>query len=240
MEPIITIDIGNTRAKYAIFEGDKIVESGTFSIGGGDLRHILNRYPNIKRGILATVRGHVNDIIDQAKPVEIVNLTHKLKLPFKIGTDNASEIGADILASTAVAAVRFKGQNVLVIDAGSCITYQIINAEGVFEGCVISPGIQMRLKAMKEYTALLPLVEVRNDAPLVGTNTISCIQSGVSNGVKAEIEGLINRFSEKYENMIVFVGGGDNNFFDKKLKNKIFADPNLVMEGLRIILDYNS
>ena len=240
MEQIITIDIGNTRAKYAIFEGNSIVENGVFSIDNRELETIIDAHPRLKRGILSTVNGHIDDVKDQAKAIDLKVLTCDLKLPFSIGINNPNEVGADLLAAAAAAFDRFKGNNVLVIDAGSCITYQIMNKEGVFVGGAISPGVQLRLKAMCEHTALLPLVEANYNPSLVGTDTITCIQSGVMNGIRAELSGLIDRYSEIYEDLIIFIGGGDNNFLDKKLENRIFADPNLVMNGLRIILEYNS
>lgn len=240
MEQIITIDIGNTRAKFAIFEGVRMVETNVFSIEDRELEKIICSHPDIRRGILSTVSGHVDEIVEQSKNIDLTILTPDLKLPFTIGVKNPQEVGADLLAAAAAAIDRFKGENVLIIDAGSCITYQILTKEGVFVGGAISPGAKLRLKAMCEYTVLLPLVNAKHSPDLVGNDTISCIQSGVINGIKAELSGLIDRYSEIYENLIIFIGGGDNNFLDKKLENRIFADPNLVMNGLRVILDYNS
>ena len=127
----------------------------------------------------------------------------------------------------------------LVIDAGTCITYDLINSKKEYLGGSISPGIQMRYNALHQFTSQLPLLESVDTAMLTGVNTEESIHSGIINGVFVEIDGIIQRYTNQYPDIKVIVTGGNAKFFDKGLKNTIFAKPNLLMEGLNKILDYN-
>jgi type III pantothenate kinase len=122
---------------------------------------------------------------------------------------------------------------------GSCITYDFLDAQGVYQGGAISPGLLMRFKAMHNFTAKLPLAEPLADVELIGRNTKTSLQSGVMHGVQAEIEGLISRYEANYKDLTVLIGGGDNKYFDKRFKVNIFAGSNLVLEGLNVIVDFN-
>ncbi len=122
---------------------------------------------------------------------------------------------------------------------GTCITYDLLTVEGTYHGGAISPGIAMRLKAMNIFTSRLPLAETDINVPLIGQTTLQSLQSGAINGTRAEIEGLIRMYEEKYPELLVLVGGGDNIYFDSKFKNSIFAASNLVLEGLQAIMEFN-
>jgi type III pantothenate kinase len=148
-------------------------------------------------------------------------------------------LGNDRIALVVGATVHYSGHNVLVIDAGTCITYDFINAEQEYLGGSISPGIRMRYSALHQYTSQLPMLKTEEKAALIGGDTEESIHSGVINGVLAEIDGVIQRYIEQYPDVKVVVTGGNVKLFDKGLKNTIFASPNLLMEGLNKILDYN-
>ena len=127
----------------------------------------------------------------------------------------------------------------LVIDAGSCITYDFVNDKAVYPGGAISPGIEMRYKAVHQYTANLPLLSKRDDIPLIGDSTENAIHLGILNGVICEIEGIIEQYRLKNIKLTVVLTGGDTNFLAKNLKSSIFATPNFLLEGLNSILIHN-
>ena len=139
----------------------------------------------------------------------------------------------------AASVFKFSDKNVLVIDAGSCITYDFIDNKGVYYGGAIAPGIEMRYKSLHTFTDKLPLLDVTYPKQLIGDSTEESIHSGIVNGVLIEIEGVIERYKEKNEELTVVLTGGDTNFLAKRLKNSIFANPNFLLEGLNNILNYN-
>jgi type III pantothenate kinase len=145
----------------------------------------------------------------------------------------------DRLAAAIAGATLYPGSNVLVIQAGTCITYEFINAQGEYIGGAISPGIQMRYKAMNTFTGKLPLIEHKKFDGLIGQTTEESILSGVNNGILAEVDGIINAYKSQYPDLTIILSGGDADFFVKQLKNSIFAVPNIVLKGLNIILDFN-
>jgi len=148
-------------------------------------------------------------------------------------------LGKDRVAAAAAATTIFPGENVLVIDAGTSITYDLITKNGTYLGGGISPGIMMRFKALNTFTGKLPLITEIDDAPLIGNDTPSSIKSGVLNGVLAEVNGIIDSYSNRFDTLKIIISGGDYKYFDKKLKNSIFATPNIVMQGLLEILKIN-
>jgi type III pantothenate kinase len=148
-------------------------------------------------------------------------------------------LGVDRLAGVCGAQQIFPLQHCLVIDAGTCITYDFLDKEGKYYGGGISPGLKMRFQAVHTFTAKLPLVTPKGHVPLIGNSTESCIQSGVVNGVLAELDGIIDQYGKKFEGLRVILCGGDAMFFENQLKASIFASPELVLIGLNSILNYN-
>ena len=240
MNDILTIDIGNTKAKYAVFDDDNIVETNVFNPVSNDLTSLLQRYPTINKGIISSVGGMVQDCIRQLDSLKLIVLNSETKLPFTLTYKEKSKIGADRLALVSAAFAEKPHQNSLVIDLGTCITYDILTADGRHLGGPISPGMQLRFKAMHEHTALLPLCEpTRDELKLVCDDTVECLQSGVQLGVLNEIKEFISLYSLKFNDLNVFISGGDNIFLQNKLKNCIFANSNFMFKGLRFILEYN-
>ncbi len=244
MSLILTIDIGNTRAKYAVFDKENIIKSSTFNPYNNDLKQLTEIFPQIKRCIISSVGGKIEECKKQLQDIEIITLTDNIPLPFKIDY-NKGQVGSDRLVAVASAMREKPNQNCLVIDIGTCITYDIITSDNIYHGGPISPGINLRFKAMNEYTEKLPLIENYQQATsskqyenIICNSTKECLVSGVMNGILYEIEGFIKRFSNIYEMLNVFVIGGDNIFFENKLKNCIFADANFTFKGLRYILNY--
>ena len=240
MNEILTIDIGNTKAKYAVFNGKNIVETDVFNPLSDDLTHLLQRHPNINKGIISSVGGMVQDCLQQLGNLKVIVLNSETKLPFSLTYKEKSKIGADRLALVAAAYAERPHQNSLVIDIGTCITYDILTADDRHLGGPISPGMQLRFKAMHEHTALLPLCEpTRDELKIVCDDTVECLQSGVQLGVLHEIKEFIHLYSLKFNDLGVFITGGDNIFLQNTLNNCNFAGSNFMFNGLRLILEFN-
>ena len=238
MSLILTIDIGNTRAKYAVFDENNIIETSVFNPYTNDLKQLTEKLPDIKRCIISSVGGKIKECTSQLQNIEIITLSSDTRLPFKINYDR-KQVGSDRLVAVASAMMEKPNQNNLVIDIGTCITYDIITADNVYHGGPISPGINLRFKAMNDYTEKLPLCSpTKEELKLICNSTEECLKSGVIFGISNEIEGFIKRFSNIYEMLNVFIIGGDNIFFENQLKNCIFADANFTFKGLRYILNY--
>ena len=240
MNKFLTIDIGNTKAKYAVFNDKNIVETDIFNPVANDLKHLLQRHPDINKGIISSVGGNVNECLKQLNSIKTIVLSSETKLPFTLTYRDKTKIGADRLALVAAAFAERPHQNSLVIDIGTCITYDILTDDNRHIGGPISPGMQLRFKAMHEHTALLPLCEpTLDELTIFCDNTTECLQSGVQLGVLHEIKEFIELYSLKFNDLNVFISGGDNIFLQNKLKNCTFASSNFMFNGLRLILEYN-
>ena len=240
MNDIITIDIGNTKAKYAVFHGKNITESHVFNPLSDDLSRLLQRQPYINKGIISSVGGKTQECLEQLANIPVIVLNSETKLPFTLNHKEKSRIGADRLALVAAAYTQRPHQNSLVIDIGTCITYDILTADNQHISGPISPGMQLRFKAMHEHTALLPLCEPTHDElKILCDDTTECLQSGVQLGILHEIKEFIHLYSLKFNDLGVFISGGDNIFLQNTLKNCNFASSNFMFEGLRLILEYN-
>ena len=239
MDQLIAIDIGNTRSKYAIFEGKEIIASSTFNPYHSDLKQLISEYPNIKKGILSSVGGKVKECLDQLQGIETLTLTGHIPLPFKLGYDNKDTVGSDRLAAIAAVMESKEGQNSLIIDIGTCITYDILTSDNIHLKGPISPGIKLRFASMNEHTEKLPLcTATTNESKYICNTTEESLQSGVIIGIGNEIEGFINTYLNIFKEINVFIIGGDNIFFENRFKNCIFANSNFIFNGLRYILNY--
>ena len=240
MNDILTIDIGNSRAKYAVFHDKSIVETCSFEPESDDLKHLLTKYPYINKGILSSVGGKTKECLAQLQDINMTVFSSATKLPFTLTYKEKTQIGADRLALVAAAFADKPHQNSLVIDMGTCITYDILTADDRHLGGPISPGMNLRFKAMHEHTNLLPLCSPTDDElKIVCDNTKECLQSGVQLGVLHEIKEFISLYSLRFNDLNVFISGGDNIFLQNKLDFCNFASSNFMFNGLRFILEYN-
>ena len=243
MNNILTIDIGNTKAKYAVFHDKNIVETDVFDPSSDKLKRLLEKYPLINKGIISSVGGKIDEClrqIQEVKELKMLVLNSETKLPFSLNYKEKSKIGADRLALVAAAYAERPHQNSLVIDIGTCITYDILTDDDRHLGGPISPGMQLRFKAMHEHTALLPLCKpTRDELKIVCDDTVECLQSGVQLGVLYEIKEFIRLYSLKFNDLNIFITGGDNIFLQNTLNNCNFAGSNFMFNGLRFILEYN-
>jgi type III pantothenate kinase len=236
-------DIGNSRIKVAVSDAKEIIWSTVMeSITIQDLQAISEKY-TIHRGIVSSVRKENEDIFNlfrESVPRCIV-FDENTKLPVKNSYKTPETLGKDRLAAAIGANFLFPDKNILIIDAGTAITYDIITDKAEYLGGNIAPGLSMRFKALNTFTDKLPLFKPREEFTETGTDTENAIISGVQMGILYEIEGYIRHYTSVYpSNLQVVLTGGDSIFFEKRLKNCIFADSNIILLGLNRILEYNS
>ncbi|MFI5219749.1 MAG: type III pantothenate kinase [Bacteroidia bacterium] len=239
----LVIDIGNTLAKIAVFKNKKLqsvvkTESASFK---KKLGRELGR-PEIKSVILSSVIRTKPDLIRliKTKPLFFIRLSHLTPMPIKIKYNTPHTLGNDRIANAVAACNLFPGKNILVIDTGTCLKFDFVDAKKNYLGGSISPGLNMRYKALHFYTQKLPLLSPSKKIVLTGRTTKESILSGVQNGMTQEINGVINQYKKKYKNLIVVLTGGESGFFANHLKNSIFAAPNFTLTGLNEILNYNA
>lgn len=237
----LVADFGNTFRKIARFEGDRQVDLSVFQNITPEqlLQFILDRGP-----FSAAILASVVDLDPQLKEVfsslpAFIELDHTTPVPVHIAYETPATLGRDRIALAVAANTAFPGLHCLVIGAGTCITYDLVTADGTYHGGAISPGITMRLNALHTFTGKLPLVQKQPFDQLVGTNTTSSILSGVVNGVTEEIKGVTGRYRTLYPGIRLILTGGDQEFLVDYIKNDIFAVPEMVLQGLNKILDYN-
>ncbi len=237
----LTIDIGNTRIKYAVFEGDELLfVHQTDKLTGSIMAGLTEKF-SINHVIIADVAEISPDIIEYfEKKSKLLILDEQTPLPFKNLYATPQTLGKDRIAAIAGAYAMYPEQNILVLDAGTAITYEFINAQGEYLGGGISPGVRLRFKALNTYTGRLPLIEPDMPDFLIGTSTKDAILSGVMNGMLSEMQGFIEKYNAGYPELKVILTGGDAFYFEPYLKNRIFAVPNLVLTGLNKILLHNA
>ncbi|QMU31159.1 type III pantothenate kinase [Adhaeribacter radiodurans] len=233
----IAIDVGNTRIKYGIFNGQNLLEANQVQ-NLPELADKITQY-KVHNGIISSVRHLKQEFLPI--PRKIIWLTPDMSVPITNNYGTPQTLGMDRLAAVTGASFLFPDQDCLVIDAGTCITFDFINREATYDGGSISPGLDMKFKALHTFTGKLPLVEQaeKDEVPLTGRNTIECLKSGVLNGTLAEVEGIIKKYKQQFPNLITVVCGGDASFFEKNIKASIFVVPELVLIGLNRILNYN-
>jgi type III pantothenate kinase len=241
MEITICFDFGNTRLKAAIFNGPEFIKEIVLQdTSTNTIEQLIDEYQPTK-SILSSVIIHPPEMEDLlSSKTRFHKLSYSSKLPITTPVGKPETIGADRLALVSASVHLFPKQHNLVIALGSCITYNFINNKHEFLGGSISPGMNMRFRSMNEFTALLPIVKPENNFPLIGYDTKTNLLSGVILGMAKEIDGIIDAYSFKYSNFNVLLTGGDMAFFVPHLKNKIFADQNLIFKGLYAISEYNN
>ena len=238
----LVVDIGNTRVKLGVFDKWKLLfdQSVRHEELATAIKALFERYPHIEHGFLARV-GAVDAKLEKVLSLfcSFQHLSTDTRLPFINDYDTPETLGVDRIALVAGAQHRYPNKNVLVIDAGTAITYDLITSRGHYLGGTIAPGLQMRYGALNAYTAALPLLEPEEHKGLVGSNTEDSIHSGVSYASACEMDGMINAYKERFPHLTVILTGGDAQFFGKRLKNSIFAHSKILLEGLNFLLEYN-
>ncbi len=238
----LIIDAGNTSVKFAVFDPEEniIFKSVEPYPNPALLYDILDNY-QIYSAITSDVAGVLTpEFYVHLEDIRLLRMDSYTPVPIKVRYKNQKTLGTDRIAAAVGGYKIFPDDSVLVIQAGTCITYEYVSEEGVYHGGAISPGIDLRLKSLNTFTAHLPLIKKKQIDYITGRSTKEAMLSGVINGCIAETQGMIDRYFEKYGPIRVIIVGGDAFFFDKKLKNRIFAVENLVLQGLNHILNFNN
>ncbi|PLX06785.1 MAG: type III pantothenate kinase [Marinilabiliales bacterium] len=240
----LVIDLGNTLLKLFIFENGAVINSSI----ANDYKNLLKQIESAikihspKKAIISSVRSDdvsILSVLDK-KVKRIIKMSPNLEFPINIHYKTKSTLGQDRLAAVCGASVFWPGKNILVIDSGTAITYDILIDGKEYLGGTISPGISTRFKSLHTFTGKLPLLSINKDLNAdYGTTTDEAIILGVQNGIFHEVNGIIREFSSKYHDLGVVFTGGDSFFFEKLIKNRIFAEPNLTAFGLNKILEIN-
>ncbi|PWB24913.1 type III pantothenate kinase [Flavobacterium sp. HTF] len=238
---ILTVDVGNTRIKAAVFEentalGNFVFEKNEFE---KEIEKILKKFPDCSDLVIASV-GNIEkqSFLAFENKLNIHFLTHEDVFPFINKYATPKTLGIDRMVLAAGATLQFPKQNRLVIDAGTCITYDFIDENDHYLGGAISPGLRLRYESLHNFTARLPLLTLEAPEHYIGDSTKQAIHSGVVNGFVYEIDGFIDEYRANFSNFIIILTGGDTDFLAKRLKNTIFANSNFLLESLNQTFQY--
>lgn len=228
-QKVLGVDAGNTVIKVAVFQSDSIGEVQRFE----SWEEIHQSFPEHLL-VISSVRS-----LEGLEGDHMV-LGSSTPIPMQLNYETPETLGPDRLAAAIGTWAFFPGKNILIIDGGTCITYDLVTKDGVFQGGIISPGLEMRYKAMHSFTHGLPgfspdLLE----HPVPGKSTEACMRIGAEEGLKNEIEGFLERFNKKYPDLQVVITGGSLPHFDSKTKKHIFASSKIVLSGLHAIWKFN-
>ena len=237
----LVIDIGNTRTKFSVMNrGEVLITVPVDELKPEHIGLLKHEYPDLQKAILCSVKDYPVALKAELERFEkFIELDENTPLPVKNLYKTPGTLGKDRIAAAVGAFDLYPETNLLIIDAGTAITYDIVNASGEFLGGNISPGIGMRFKALHAFTDKLPLVKQQPFDGLFGTNTEEAILAGVQNGVIFEVDRAIDTFKDFYKNLKVIITGGNAEFFERKLKNSFFVNFNLIALGLNRILETN-
>jgi len=243
MAQTLCIDWGNTLVKAALFdEENKIVFRERFADeeATASLNDLINTHQP-KAGILSAVARYTDDVerLLQEQLAVFVKLDANTSLPLMNAYSSPEPLGVDRLAIAVGAQAAYPDKNILAVSLGTCVTYNFVQKNRAFRGGAISPGLRMRLRSMHEWTDKLPEVEPEGEVLLLGYDTATCMRSGAIYGMASEIDGMVHACAEQYSDFNAVLTGGDMPLFANKLKSKIFADPDLLLKGLNLILKHN-
>jgi type III pantothenate kinase len=239
----LIVDVGNTLVKFAVYKNANLKYKTSFELSEFKTQYqlIKTKYPKLKSAIISSVgRLSQKQIEIITKDLKVLELNSETKLPFTNRYETPKTLGVDRLALVSASVQKYANKNVLIIDAGTCITYDFINQSNNYLGGAISPGIRLRYKSLNNLTANLPLLRTDKPKTITGNSTEASIHSGVVFGVVKEMDGIIDQYAEEYLDLTVILTGGDAKFLLNQLKNSIFANSDFLLEGLNFILDYNS
>ncbi|WP_289664590.1 type III pantothenate kinase [Flavobacterium panacagri] len=238
---VLTVDVGNTRIKASVFEGSTALENFIFEKKElvEKIKNILEKFPNCSDLAVASV-GNIEKqaFLTFEKEIRVHFFTHEDVFPFHNKYATPKTLGIDRMILAAGATLKFPKQNRLVIDAGTCITYDFIDENDNYLGGAISPGLRLRYESMHNYTARLPLLTLEVPNSYIGNSTTQAMHSGVVNGFVYEIDGFIDDYRRDFSNFIIILTGGDADFLAKRLKNTIFANSNFLLESLNQTYQY--
>ena len=236
----MVIDIGNSFSKVGLFDKNILIEYKEFKLFSvEDIKSVFSS-KTITNSIISNVSSHDKNVFEFLNMnSNLILFDAEIKLPFKNKYGSVETIGNDRIALVSQASRLYPDKNVLVIDSGSCITYDFLNDKNEYLGGGISPGLNMKLKALNDQTARLPLVKKTQIKYLIGKSTETSILSGVINGTLGEINYIIEEYKKRYKKIVIILTGGDLNFLFNHIKNGILADPKFLLSGLNILIELN-
>lgn len=238
---LLAIDIGNTKIKAAVFEGNVLVARYAFAKEGApeNLEKIFRSHAGLGQTVLSSVGKDEDELLSIAREKGGVSIiSHESRFPFVNKYATPATLGVDRMVLAAGAVLHYPGKNRLVIDAGTCITYDFTDSADNYLGGAISPGLKMRYDAMHTFTAKLPLLYPEMPEHYIGNSTKNAMDSGAVNGMIYEIDGFIKQYCEEYQDITIILTGGDADFLAKRLKNTIFANSNFLLESLNLLYQY--
>jgi len=238
----LIIDLGNTNKKFALYSKGRQKLLKILPVPDlASVKEFVALHPGITHCILSSVIQYPPSLKQfLRKSFSFIELDASTPIPLKNLYKTPATLGKDRLAAAVAGHLRFKSDPVLVVNAGSCITFDFVSSKGEYLGGSISPGLKMRFLALNTFTGKLPLISGKSHASLTGASTSESILSGVINGTLAEVEGIISQYLQEHRKLKVILSGGDLKYFDKRLKIRTFAVPNIVIEGLYQILELNA
>lgn len=240
----LIIDIGNTVAKLAVFDGGRLVEVARTDNGAlqGLPAFVAKWRGSIGKAVVSTVVDLANEVDERLSrlPFPCLRIGGGTPLPVTNLYETPETLGNDRIAAVVGANAMFPGRDILVIDSGTCITYDFVDASSRYHGGNISPGLSMRFKALHAFTSRLPLVGGDGRMPDCGKDTETAIRLGVVRGVEYEVRSYIDEYSRRHPGLLIFLTGGKEFPFEVQTKNEIFADKFLVLKGLNRILEHNA
>lgn len=240
---LLAIDVGNTRIKAAVFEEYSleklyILERELFQV---ELKNIFKSHENISDLWVSAVSDIEKGVFSELpQGIKVHFISHLDTFPFRNLYATPTTLGLDRMVLAGGAVLKYPNTNRLIIDAGTCITYDIVDVANNYLGGAISPGFRLRYQSLHQYTSKLPLLTLDMPENYIGNSTNQSIHSGVINGVLNEIEGYISMFEKDYENFTIILTGGDADFLAKRLKSTIFANSNFLLEGLNQLYQFNN
>ena len=235
----LIIDCGNTNLKYFIFKDQSLVLTNLFKWEGDWALKIIKNFPDLKNILLSDVTGKYNrEELEKKFPNKRIYDVKALDFPFETNY-NKENLGVDRIGLIIAAINKFPKEDCLVIDAGSCLTFDLISSRSVHKGGLISPGLLFRFKSLYQYTNSLPFIKFENNGKQIGKDTKNSIQSGIWEGFIFEINGQIEKFKRKTPNLRVILTGGDAKYLYKRIKNSIFAEQEFLASGLNNLLKCN-
>lgn len=239
---ILTIDVGNTNIKVAVFKQVNLVEKFVFQKKElkNNFQKIFKKYPDCTNSVLSSVgKLEESDVLWLKSHLNLLEISHTSVFPFKNLYDTPKTLGIDRMVLAAGAVLLYPNENILIVDAGTCVTYDFVTAKNEYLGGAISPGLRLRYESLHNFTAKLPLLTKKAPENFIGTTTEEAIHSGVVNGLCNEIEGFLSEYSVKNEQFTIILTGGDANFLANRLKSVIFADENFLLKSLQQLYTYS-
>ena len=238
----LILDIGNTLSKYSVFESDIIIDQGTWKSKGivEEFEIWIKNNPECESIIVSDVYGVDNTVFELRAKCKVVWVSSDINLPFKINYETPQTLGSDRLSLIASAIIAYPNKNCLVIDLGTCITYDFVNKNREYYGGSISPGFSVRYMSLKTHTSKLPQLKFNLPKNISGNSTEESIHSGIYFGIIGEVKNQIRAYNENFKDLTVILTGGDADKLANQIKNVIFANHNFLAKGLYTVLQLNT